>query len=496
MSDRLRGYVGDEAFILNYEDEQSPSTIAYRAQSGGAAAPDPSGAFTYCDIGCGRAVTVTVLAAANPQARFFGVDPNPDHIREARHRADAAGLTNIAFTQAFIGEMGHGDLPPLDFATANGLYSCIDEEERGNLRRQAARYLKKDGLFQVSYNMAAGVIQMEPLRRFMKQIEAAAEGSPAERRARAVRTVAALAGENHPFFDMNPKAKAIVEDWAKRETALLTHTYFHDDWGLHDPGEIHALCEAAGLGFCGPWDIDLMPRADQARFAEPSGASRRVKEAIAAAMRADTYRTDVFRKGAPMTGEEPPCVEAEALFGPSTAPALLGDPRESGADPVVTYVLSAGGARYADILKAFDADGGERHVAARLGRAIRQGWLRRYAREPGAAAEGGAFRAATPLGRVLAEDPNFSDGAFLPSPVTGGGVYVSAMMLALLATGEGGAAGWPARALERVAALNKKKGARLGDRNAMAARLEDGVTRFKRDWAPLLTALGVAEPAG
>ena len=492
MNQRLRGYIGDQPFILNYEDEQSPSTIAFRARAGGAEAPNPSGSFTYCDIGCGRGVTITTLAAANPQAEFIGIDPNPEHIREARAWAEAAGLTNIRFIENFIGKLGPDDLPALDFITANGVYSCIDVEEHARLRKQAARFLAPGGLFQVSYNMAAGCTQMEPLRRMMLRLAEKAEGNLAEKRGAAVQTIQNMAQAGHPFFEINPKAREIVGDWARRDIKLLAHTYFHADWHLHDPAEIIELFDDEGLGFCGPWDLDLMPVSQRRSFA--AGHDPVLREALAATMRADTYRADVFRKGAPLTGAEPPALDDDMLFGPATAPALVGDPKEAGADEIAAFILEQGVATYGEIRDRFsNHDADERHIAGRIGRLIRSAWIRRYLSRPEPGAKEEPVKPALTLIGVLGENPEFvSNGAFVPAPAVGGGVFVPAMMLVLLTTADGPEAQWSRRAVERICAINRKAGRAEGDRNALADRVTDGIARFKRNWAPFLTGVGAA----
>ena len=54
------------------------------------------------EAGCGVGAQTVTLAQRSPGARFTSVDVSAESIREARRRADAAGLTNVEFRQADI----------------------------------------------------------------------------------------------------------------------------------------------------------------------------------------------------------------------------------------------------------------------------------------------------------------------------------------------------------------------------------------------------------
>jgi SAM-dependent methyltransferase len=49
------------------------------------------------ELGCGQGFGLCVLAAANPEHRFVGLDFNPEHIAHARGLVRRTGLTNIEF---------------------------------------------------------------------------------------------------------------------------------------------------------------------------------------------------------------------------------------------------------------------------------------------------------------------------------------------------------------------------------------------------------------
>src|SRR5262245_18346022 len=77
------GYVIDIEYVEAFFPQQSPQSMALALTLNGLEPPDFSGAFSYCELGCGRGLTSLILAAANPDAEFHAVDFNPAHIARA-----------------------------------------------------------------------------------------------------------------------------------------------------------------------------------------------------------------------------------------------------------------------------------------------------------------------------------------------------------------------------------------------------------------------------
>ncbi len=77
---------------------------------------------TVVDVGCGGGVTLTILAAAFPQARCVGYDPSPSAIAHAREQAEAAGVTNVEFVVA-----GGEDLPPSGDVDVVLTFDCLHD---------------------------------------------------------------------------------------------------------------------------------------------------------------------------------------------------------------------------------------------------------------------------------------------------------------------------------------------------------------------------------
>ena len=59
--------------------------------------------FTYCELGCGQAISTLMLASMYPKGRFYAVDFNPSHIANAKRIADQTGIKNIHLSDMSFG---------------------------------------------------------------------------------------------------------------------------------------------------------------------------------------------------------------------------------------------------------------------------------------------------------------------------------------------------------------------------------------------------------
>ncbi len=57
---------------------------------------------TVLEAGCGVGAQTVTLAERSPEARFTSIDVSAESIKQAQHRVEAAGLTNVEFQQADI----------------------------------------------------------------------------------------------------------------------------------------------------------------------------------------------------------------------------------------------------------------------------------------------------------------------------------------------------------------------------------------------------------
>src|SRR4051794_16483866 len=99
------GYVGDLEYPGMFYAAQAPIHLNLACVIAGFEPVPLDGVFSYCELGCGQGLTLSLLAAANPQGQFYGVDFHPSHIARGRHTARAAGLENVVFEERSFAEL-------------------------------------------------------------------------------------------------------------------------------------------------------------------------------------------------------------------------------------------------------------------------------------------------------------------------------------------------------------------------------------------------------
>src|SRR5687767_15966973 len=98
-SDWSQGYVTEVLYTEHFFRELSPAWLNYVATINGCQPRPLDPGFTYMELGCGLGQTVTLLAGAHPQGRFYGVDFNPAHVDWARRYAASGGIGNVEFLE-------------------------------------------------------------------------------------------------------------------------------------------------------------------------------------------------------------------------------------------------------------------------------------------------------------------------------------------------------------------------------------------------------------
>ncbi len=298
-------------YTNHYFSSLSPAMLRFvpllhRVQAGPAAASDR---FNYVEFGCGQALSLLVMAAANPNATFYGIDYGPAHIARAQRMVDAAGLANVVLLERRFEEMEPGDLPPLDMAVMHGVYSWVAPEMREALVRVIDRHLKPGGIVYVSYNTVASWTQLLPVQRLLNDYAEQASGTAEERARKALDFLEQLLATNVGHFK---EAKALA-GWLKQtrsgDIRYVLHEYFVRHWEPTPHSEVARRMETAKLSYVGTCDVvDTIDRfimtPETAKFLAdmPAGV---VKECTRDLLRNNSFRRDVYVRGPlPMTAVE------------------------------------------------------------------------------------------------------------------------------------------------------------------------------------------------
>src|SRR5215470_8217228 len=170
MSDWGQGYHVGIAYTLGFYPELAPNHLEAALLFAGFKSDVARAGTTYCELGCGYGLTTLVLAAANPQMSFVGVDFNPIHIVAARALCESARLSNIRFVEASFDELlepRFADLGDFDIIALHGIYSWVAPSIRRAIVKFADARLKTGGVLYVSYNAAPGWMPRAPLQRLI-----------------------------------------------------------------------------------------------------------------------------------------------------------------------------------------------------------------------------------------------------------------------------------------------------------------------------------------
>src|SRR4051794_14206878 len=105
MTDNWKsGYVTDVSYTLGFYRELAPTYLNCACLLNNVEGPPLDRPLRYCELGCGRGYGTILLAAANPNSHFIGIDFNPSHIAEARNLSARAGLKNVFFHEMSFAE--------------------------------------------------------------------------------------------------------------------------------------------------------------------------------------------------------------------------------------------------------------------------------------------------------------------------------------------------------------------------------------------------------
>lgn len=304
MTDWSHGYLADSPYTFSYQTVQTPGHIAWVAAMAGIGWQPPAD-LTLLDIGCGRGLTVNVLAAANPGWTAIGLDYNPAHIAEARELADAAGLGNAGFVEADLATLTDAEidqLPECDVVTLHGVWTWVADPVRAGIVRLLARRLKPGGVCYVGYNVLPGFAADGGLQRLIRHLAGfERQGDPGARVQAALTTVRALAATRPANLPPTPMLKRLTGDEAPLDPAYLAHEFLTAHWRPVYHEDLCAALAPAKLSYVGSSTLhenmpDLLFTAEQRAIhdAMPPGPPR---ECIKDLCIGRPFRRDVFMRG-------------------------------------------------------------------------------------------------------------------------------------------------------------------------------------------------------
>ncbi len=265
MSDWTAGYVSDVEYLPGFHDEQAPGLMdlaCLMSRVEPARRPGSNAAFTYCDLGCGQASTVTALAAANPEARFWGIDFMPAHVARAEAFRGSAGIDNLTLIEADIAALARADdpgLPRFDYIALHGLFSWVSDEVRAGIVAFLDRFLRPGGLVYLGYNVMPGWTDALPLQKLLIEYAANRPGPSASRVAEAAGFAARMQAAGATLLatavddKLFPKMRS--EEFLQRHYRYLAHEFLNGHWRPRFHVDVARELAAAKLDFVGSTNL-------------------------------------------------------------------------------------------------------------------------------------------------------------------------------------------------------------------------------------------------
>jgi hypothetical protein len=286
--------------------EMAPDWLDHCAEAAGVGAPRDrnSGSFRYLELGSGQGIGLCLLAAANPQAEFVGVDFLPDHIAHSQSVADAAGLTNVQFVEAdfvALAAAWRDDLGTFDYVTLHGIYTWVSEAVREAVIRCLVHATRPGSLVYVGYNSLPSWLSAMPFQHITQELKRMTGHGGSVAIDDSLQLFDRLLAGNALAFSTLPALKARLERVKTEDPNYLVQEYLNDGWRPMWHSQVARQLAPADLEFVGSATIveHLLPEAF------PPGLKALILEQSSCALRQDlqdfilnqSFRRDIFRRG-------------------------------------------------------------------------------------------------------------------------------------------------------------------------------------------------------
>jgi len=509
LADWTKGYFTEVQYTGRFFAQLAPGYLAFACLRQGVRPPKLGPGSAYLELGCGQGQTLNILAAANPQMSFMGVDFHPGQIANARRLAETAGLTNARFEDWSFEQMAAAPDPvaeKYDVIALHGIYSWVGPESRAAIVRILDRMLKPGGLVYVSYNALPGWATLQPLQHFIRAYAQRQPGDPRDAVVKALEAARDMAAGGAKFFAVTPALKSTIEKALGQDPAYLVHEYLHEGSSPQHHAEVVHDFRSARLEYAGTAsqaeDFINLAVAEPLRPQVASAGDPVWRETLMDYANNKMFRRDIFVRGrnALSTRERDeqlaqvrlallPAAEGTNFEFNVPLGRTAGDPRIY--QPIVD-TLAQGPRTYGEIAALPALAATDARVLYQAMAMLAGGGLIHPVNDEAVDA-----KPAQALNRAIIGDLAHEPGtANLAAPVVGGGVqanFVEVLGIGARLNGETDTAA-AARGAALLAAAGRKMvvdGQELADGAPTEAHLIARLKQFETNRAPLFKALGV-----
>ena len=300
MVDWSQGYNVSTEYTFGFYRDLAPSYLKLMCRLQGYI--EPEGPLTCLELGCGQGLGPNLLAAANPDDTFIGVDFAPEHIVGAAALAKTAGLQNVTFLERSFEDLAARPdlLPPCDVITLHGIYSWVGPVQRQALCSIIRDRLKPGGLVYISYNCAAGWGPMTNFQRLLHDLAQARGG--ASQVVSALQKIKDLHSHDFGYLKRNVGIETHIDSLLKADSRYVAHEYLHEHWAPSHFQDVARDMRDAKLTFLGSTvpahnleNLSLHPDIAQIINEENDADLREGLKDLHIGLR---FRKDVFIRGA------------------------------------------------------------------------------------------------------------------------------------------------------------------------------------------------------
>lgn len=326
------GYNVSSGYTYGFYPEMAPGWLNLCAMVQGnlPPEPEPDGTFRYLELGCGQGFGLALIAAANPNGRFVGVDFNPEHVDHARRLVRAAGLENVEFMEGDFAAMAARwpeNLGQFHYVALHGIYSWIPAAVRQAVVDCIAHATRPGALVYLSYNTTPGWLPMVPFQHVARRLElhAATPGQTALQDAAAL--FKTMAAANSPLFSVLPTLSSRIDAIPGLNSAYAVQEYLHDNWTPLWFSQTAQELSAAKLSFVGSATLAeaLMPALLPPAMRDIVNAQQDplLRHDVMDCLMVQGFRRDIFCRGPrrPFRQGPGPLLDQRVLLARATVPA-------------------------------------------------------------------------------------------------------------------------------------------------------------------------------
>ena len=245
-----KGYVADIGYTAGFYRETTPAHMAFAALAAGRSPERALKPSSVLELGFGQGFGLCVLAAANPDVAFEGLDFNPEHVAHARRLIEGAALTNVKVDEVGFEEAaardGNNDV---DVVSLHGIFSWVDRPAQDAIVSIIRQRLRPNGMAYVSYNCLPGWAPIAPIRHLMMEVKKRNAGRSERQLALALDLVKKLRQGNAGYFAANSVAAQHVDHMLSLDRTYLAHEYLDAHWELLQFSEAAERLSAAKLNY-------------------------------------------------------------------------------------------------------------------------------------------------------------------------------------------------------------------------------------------------------